>query len=511
MNDWTAGYVVDIGYTYGYYSELNPLRINLALINAGVAPPEVTTACELGFGQGLSVNIHASTSNISWSGTDFNPAQAAFAQELSAISGNNAKLYDESFEEFSARADLPEFDYIGLHGIWSWVSDENRTIVVDFIKRKLKVGGVLYISYNTQPGWAAMIPMRDLLAEHANVMGTTGQGIDTRINGALEFAEKLIATKPLFTRVNTTVVESFKKLQEQNRSYLAHEYFNQDWLPMPFSKMASWLSPAKISYACSANYLDHIDVVNLNTEQQALLAQIPDATFRQTVRDFMINQRFRKDYWVRGARNLTPLEQNEALRKIKMILIQSRGEVLLKLNTGLGEVTFQEAVYGPLLDILSDHQPKTLGQLEQLLKDRGISFEQIKEAAIVLCGTGAFAPVQEDQVIAKSKKSTEKLNHTIMMKSRSNNEISYLASPVIGGGIGVARFSQLFCLAMTQGKKNPEEWTKFVWDILAAQGQRLLKEGKTLEMPQDNIAELAEQANVFAQKQLPILKALQVI
>jgi hypothetical protein len=29
MTDWTAGYVADIGYTYGYYTELNPLRVRL--------------------------------------------------------------------------------------------------------------------------------------------------------------------------------------------------------------------------------------------------------------------------------------------------------------------------------------------------------------------------------------------------------------------------------------------------------------------------------------------------
>lgn len=34
MSDWTSGYVADIGYTYGYYSELNPLRIKLAFFNA---------------------------------------------------------------------------------------------------------------------------------------------------------------------------------------------------------------------------------------------------------------------------------------------------------------------------------------------------------------------------------------------------------------------------------------------------------------------------------------------
>ena len=82
MTDWTAGYVADIGYTYGYYTELNPLRIQLAFLNAGLSFPKITHACELGFGQGLSTNLHAAASSVQWHGTDFNPAQAGFAQEL---------------------------------------------------------------------------------------------------------------------------------------------------------------------------------------------------------------------------------------------------------------------------------------------------------------------------------------------------------------------------------------------------------------------------------------------
>lgn len=146
MSNWSAGYVADVGYTFGYYTELNPLRIKLAFLNKGLVFPEVGAACELGFGQGLSATLHAAASVTKWFGTDFNPSQASFAQELAAVSGAGARLYDEAFDEFASRDDLPEFDYIGLHGIWSWISDENRAIVVDFIRRKLKVGGVLYIS-----------------------------------------------------------------------------------------------------------------------------------------------------------------------------------------------------------------------------------------------------------------------------------------------------------------------------------------------------------------------------
>jgi hypothetical protein len=342
-------------------------------------------------------------------------------------------------------------------------------------------------------------------------MGVPGQGISARIGGALEFAEKLIATNPLFTRVNTTIVERFSKLKEQNRHYLAHEYFNQDWLPMPFAKMASWLAPAKLNYACSAHYPDHIDVINLSPEQQALLGQIPDKMFVQTVRDFMVNQQFRKDYWIKGARTLTPLEQAEAFRAQKVILITSKDSVSFKINGIVGEVILQEAVYGPILDVLSDYQAKTLGELEQHLRDKGVNFAQIAQAVIILCGTGAIAPVQDSADIAKAKKSTEKLNQAIMVKSRSTNELGYLASPVIGGGVTVGRFVQLFCLAITEGKKKPEEWAQFVSNILVAQGQGLVKDGKALTTPEENLAELTEQANTFAQKQLPILKALQVI
>lgn len=59
MTDWTDGYVAEVGYTHGYYAELGTKRVEMALLNAGLSPPKIQTACELGFGQGLSTNIHA--------------------------------------------------------------------------------------------------------------------------------------------------------------------------------------------------------------------------------------------------------------------------------------------------------------------------------------------------------------------------------------------------------------------------------------------------------------------
>lgn len=510
MSDWTAGYVADIGYTFGYYSELNPQRVKLAFINQGLVFPEVGAACELGFGQGMSANIHAAASVAQWHGTDFNPSQAGFAQELAAASGTGAKLYDEAFDEFCNRPDLPDFDYIGLHGIWSWISDENRQVIVDFIRKKLKVGGVLYISYNTLPGWAAFAPMRHLMTEHAEILGSEGRGIVSRIDGALEFAEKMLATNPAFSRANPLVSDRLTKMKEHNRHYLAHEYFNRDWHPMHFATMAKWLEGAKVQFACSANYLDAIDVINLTPEQQAFLNEIPDPMFRETTRDFMINQQFRKDYWVKGARKMSVLDKTEALLIQKVVLTTHRADVSLKVAGALGEANLTEAIYAPILDFLADHKVKTLSQIEQAVRDKGVNFAQVTQAVMLLTGAGHIGLVQDENAITKAKKQTDKLNAHLCQKARGSNELTYLASPVTGGGFTVNRFQQLFLLSIAMGKKQPAEWAQEVWQILARQGQKLVKEGKALETPEENMAELTSQAQTFAEKVLPILKALQI-
>lgn len=508
MADWTDGYVADIDYTFGYYHELNPLRIKLAFLNAGLVFPEVGTACELGFGQGVSLNVHAAASMVEWHGTDFNPSQAAIAQDMAQASGAPAYVHDQAFAEFCSRAELPDFDFIGLHGIWSWVSDENRAIIVDFIRRKLKVGGVVYVSYNTQPGWAAMVPMRHLLTLHSELMGASAQGIVPRIDAALAFADRLMKANPAFAQANPMVAAKLEKLRGQNRNYLAHEYFNRDWEPMHFATMSQWLTPAKISYACSALYQDHVDAVNLKPEQRAMLQEIGDSTFRESVRDFMMNQQFRRDYWVKGPRTLSALEQRELLRSQLLTLIQPRSEVAKKVVTNQGEATLQDAVYGPILDALAQQPMVTLGQVEATVARQGLSFAQVVQALLLLSGMGAVMVAQDAQTVAKASVRTRRLNQYYCNQARGSQDISCLASPVTGGAIVVSRFRQMFLLAIEQGKSTPEEWAQYAWSVAAAQGGKITKDGVTLETDEQNLAEMLSRAREFAATQLPLLKTL---
>ena len=511
MSDWTAGYVTDVGYTFGYYEELNPLRSRLSLINAGFSFPQTLNACELGFGQGVSVNLHAAASGTSWFGTDFNPSQAAFAQDLAISAQSDAKLYDQSFTDFCSRTDLPDFDYISLHGIWSWISDENRSVIVDFVARKLRVGGVLYISYNTLPGWAAMAPTRELMAQHASIMGRPGSNIIQKVDEALSFVDQLFSASPLYAKANPQVDKRFEAIKKQNKQYLAHEYFNRDWKPMYFTDMARWLEPAKVSFACSANYHDNVDALCLNDDQVKILNGITDVTLRQLIRDFWINQQFRKDYWIKGLRQLPLFDRSDLIREQRVLCTTERADVSLKISSLRGECTLSEAIYAPILDLICDHRIRTIGEIEIALKGKGITLQQVVQSLIVLCGSKHVIQTQDDAAITKSKKSSARLNQHLIKMARNNNDIQSLASPVSGGGIGVSRFDQLFLLAMSSGKKDPPELALFVWNIFAQQGQKILKDGKALETPEENISELKQKADAFLQNTLPKLKILGVV
>lgn len=496
MNDGADGYRTDIDYIYSYYTELNPLRLRLALLNAGLKAPTVATACELGFGQGVSLGLHAAASPVRWHGTDINPVHAGFARTLVAASGAEAGIHSDSFVDFSTR-DLPMFDYIGLHGVWSWISDGNRAEIVAFVRRRLKPGGVLYMGYNTLPGWAAFSPLRHLLVEHANRAGSEGTPIADRIDDAMAFADRLLAANTGFARDNPRVADSFKTLNEEDRHYLAHEFFNRDWQPMHFATVARWLAPADVSYACATDFADHIDAMGLSAAQRSLLADVGDAGLRETVRDLIVNQRFRRDYWIRGADRLSAADRTEALRHERVIAVTHQLELPLKLRAALalGQTGPGEAAYGSVLEILGDGKVRSLGQLEQALRPKGISLDQIVEAVILIASCGLIQAAQDDSVTALVRPRTDRLNAHLTERARISDDVHDLASPITGGGIHVSRKEQLFLAERRRGETRPDEWARAAASALA------------LEPTADLIAE----AKTFADETLPTLRRLQVV
>lgn len=508
--EWTGGYVTDVNYTFGYYAELNPIRCRLPLLLAGRHAPRIETACELGFGQGLSVSIHAAAQpGIDWYGTDFNPSQAAFAAEMVRLSGAEAKLHDEAFAEFCNRRDLPDFDFIGLHGIWTWISDANRGVLVDFIRRKLRPGGVLYISYNTLPGWSASAPIRHLMKRHADVMGAPGQGIIGQTDAALNFIDQLLAVEPLYSKANPGAAERLKQVKGLDRKYLAHEYMNRDWHPMYFADMERWLGDAKLGFASSAHTLDNLSELNMTAQQAEFLRGVPDASLRETVRDYCVNQQFRRDYWIRGVRTIAGHEQMAAIRDERVVLAMAKEDLPTKVRGAVGEAGLIDAIYQPIYEALLDHKPHAVHELESLVAARKVAPAQLTSALAILLGLGVIQQAAPGQDLSKAKTRTLALNKAIAQRSLSTADIGYLASPVVGGGITAPRFHQMFWLSKQNGGKTVEDWAQFAWSALRGQGQALIKDGVTLE-GEANLVELRRQAGEWAAKALPVWAALGV-
>lgn len=514
MREWRDGYVGEIDYTFGYHEEMNPQRVKLAFLHAGLVSPEIKVACELGFGQGLTVNFLAAAGGADWYGTDFNPSQAGFAQELAGCSDTNVNLRDDSFQDFCRREELPEFDYIALHGIWSWISDKNRAVIVDFVGRKLKPGGVLYISYNTLPGWSGFMPLRNLMVEHTRSLGVMGQGIGERIKGAINYAQELLQSESMYGKANPLVIERVKQIASQNPEYLAHEYFNQDWKPLDFQEMATWLQPAKMDFACSATYFDHVYGLRLTAPQRELIESIPDRMLREGTLDLLVNQAFRRDFWVKGKRKVNPLQQSEALRSSRLILSRPAEDIEYKVKTGVGEANLTKDIYQPIVEIMSDHGVMSVGELAEKLKEKekDITMPLLFEAVMVLVGAEHMALAREPADIASAETRTQQLNSELMQRALGSAEINYLCSPLLGGAVKSDRFEMMFLHALQEGHKKPKQWAEYAWSILASQGQRVRKkEGKIIEAAEDNLAFLVESAEEFKKKRLPILKALQVV
>jgi hypothetical protein len=508
----TSGYITDVPYTYGYYRELSPCYMDFVLLLNGYEPPRRSSLhyLELGYGQGLSANIHAAANPGNFYGTDFNPAHAANAQTLAEVARSGAHFSDDSFASLADNGSLPEFDYITLHGVWSWINPDSREQITRIINKHLKVGGAVYMSYNVLPGWAPVAPLRHIMAVHIKLAGSDTQAFGERIDSAIEYARQLEKVGAHFFGANPTAKGRLDRIADQNRTYLAHEYFNEDWEPMYSSQVHECLAHHRATFACTATLIEGIDHINFTPDQAKLLASISNPIFRETTKDYLANAQFRRDLFTRGAQRLTMIEIIERLKQIRFALTESVDNFSYSLHTTAGKLGLKKEIYEPILAMLKEDgfAPKSFADIAARVET--VALPSVIEAIAILAGMGLVSPCQADDNIKQASVSCDKLNAHLLEQSRLSGKCEYLASPVTGGGIRVDRFQQMFLLARRRGKEEPDAWAQDAWDNLAAQNQALLVEGKVLQGEADNLTELRKRAAAFAEKRLAMLQALKV-
>jgi ubiquinone/menaquinone biosynthesis C-methylase UbiE len=458
----------------------------------------------LGCGQGFTTNILAATHPHSefW-GVDFNPSHTAEAQRLADTAQlKNIRFLDQSFAEF-LNADTPEFDYITLHGVYSWIDDDNRRILVDLLRQKLKVGGAVYISYNTLPGWSAMMPLRELMVQY-----TAGRGGSTlqKVEQGMAFAQQLQSLNASYFRENPTVKQYLQEMQGDSRNYLAHEYFNDHWRPLYHAEVVQDLAAAKLTYAASADIDEQFYNLKLTDDQIQLLANTSDPVLRETIRDFIFNARFRRDLFIKGPIKLTGLEQVELLRESRFALVIPPDEVEYETELADRAVKLDPAIYQPIINALAEG-PKTLKALMREPTLTKLDFATIFQALKILISDYTIVPALSEAAEAARRDAIASLNDAILKRSRFGADTQILASPVTGTGIDISRSEQLFLLAhLRQG-----DAVQYLWNVLQVQGEKLIKDDRVLETPEENRAELTLQYQRFCRVRLPLFKQLGIL
>jgi hypothetical protein len=156
------------------------------------------------------------------------------------------------------------------------------------------------------------------------------------------------------------------------------------------------LDEAKLTYVGSARLLDGIDAFQLNEDGIKFVSQIGHPIMRETVRDYLVNRRFRTDIFVKGARSLPGREHRDAWYALAFVLVVPEIDVPKKILCARGEVALPAGKYDLILEVLAEdgYRPKRVEELFKHARLRKLKPQDIVDLLTVLTGAGFAAPAK---------------------------------------------------------------------------------------------------------------------
>jgi SAM-dependent methyltransferase len=515
MAGWDDGYVTDVVYTTNFYREITPAWLATTCLLLGQRPPDLTRPfryADLGCGHGFTAMVVAATCPHAevWA-FDFNPAHVEWATRLASNAGlSNVHFVEASFAELAARpeAALPAFDFIVSHGVLSWVSAENRRLLMDVIRQRLRPGGLAYLSYNVTTGWTGMLPLRRLmrLLEEANPART-----DLTATPILDFIDRMRTAGALFFPANPTIEPRLEDIRKQDPRYIAHEYLNRDWDPLMFADVAEAMADTKCSFIGSATLSENIDALAAPATMVPLLAEMPDQVLHQTVRDFASAQSFRRDVFRRGR---SQLPSNEHHAMLDALTIAPMGQTVpdpITFTTPIGMVTGHNEIYRPLFDMLMQG-PVSLRQARQAEAFADRPLPELLQAITLMIGGGYAHPVLQGGGTPEARQATAHLNRAIAAANGHGAELHRLAAPLVGSALQVDLLETLMVDDLLAGRPSDmASLTVFVLDALERTGRAIQREGVPVTDPAEKQSMAGDVVQRFLERRVPLLRTLGVL
>ena len=142
---------------------INSLIATARIYGLDPAPIKGARVLELGSSCGGNIIPQALYyPEATFTGIDLSSVQIKHGNELIESMGlTNVNLLEKDIMDIDD--DFGTFDYIIVHGIWSWVPDIVKDKILSICNRNLSDRGIAYVSYNTYPGWKRLEQMRDIM------------------------------------------------------------------------------------------------------------------------------------------------------------------------------------------------------------------------------------------------------------------------------------------------------------------------------------------------------------
>ena len=117
------------------------------------------------------------------------------------------------------------FDYIIVHGIWSWVPDVVKDKILSICNRNLSDRGVAYVSYNTYPGWKRLEQLRDIMLyseKHAANDSLQERTVYTK--NVLKLIAETMKLDERSQQISDYKIKNINRVIQSNDYYVGHEY-----------------------------------------------------------------------------------------------------------------------------------------------------------------------------------------------------------------------------------------------------------------------------------------------
>ena len=206
-------------------TNINSLQARGRLYGLSPAPLKGARVLELGSSCGGNIIPQALYyPETTFTGIDLSGVQIEHGKELINSMGlTNITLLEKNIMDIDD--DFGTFDYIIVHGIWSWVPDIVKDKILSICNHNLSDRGIAYVSYNTYPGWKRLEQLRDIMLYSEKHASTTS--LQDRTAYTKQVLQLIQETMKIDERSHTKSsykIPSIDNVLKANNYYVGHEY-----------------------------------------------------------------------------------------------------------------------------------------------------------------------------------------------------------------------------------------------------------------------------------------------